>query len=98
MKPPLIYLIAGEASGDALGAGLIRSLRARRPDIRIAGIGGEAMQREGLRSLFPYSDLSIMGFLEVIPHIPALLKRLRETTFDILTRQPTAVITIDSPG
>ncbi len=98
MKPPLIYLIAGEASGDALGAGLIRSLRARRPDIRFAGIGGEAMQREGLRSLFPYSDLSIMGFLEVIPHIPALLKRLRETTFDILTRQPTAVITIDSPG
>jgi lipid-A-disaccharide synthase len=98
MKPPLIYLIGGEASGDALGAGLMRSLRAAQPDIRFAGIGGEAMQREGLDSLFPYTDLSIMGFLEVVPHIPALLKRLRQTAHDIAARQPAAVVTIDSPG
>jgi lipid-A-disaccharide synthase len=98
MKPPLIYLIGGEASGDALGAGLMRSLRAAQPDIRFAGIGGEAMQREGLKSLFPYADLSIMGFLEVVPHIPALLKRLRQTALDIAAKQPAAVVTIDSPG
>jgi lipid-A-disaccharide synthase len=98
MKPPLIYLIGGEASGDALGAGLMRSLRAAQPDIRFAGIGGEAMQREGLKSLFPYTDLSIMGFLEVVPHIPALLKRLRQTALDIAAKQPAAVVTIDSPG
>jgi len=98
MKPPLIYLIAGELSGDALGAGLMRSLRAAQPGICFAGIGGEAMQREGLTSLFPYSDLSFMGFLEVVPHIPALLRRLRETALDIAAKQPEAVVTIDSPG
>jgi lipid-A-disaccharide synthase len=98
VQPPLIYLIAGEASGDALGAGLMRSLRAARPGILFAGIGGEEMQREGLKSLFPYSDLSIMGFLEVVPHIPVLLKRLRQTTLDIGAKQPAAVVTIDSPG
>jgi lipid-A-disaccharide synthase len=96
--PPLIYLIAGEASGDALGAGLMRSLRAAQPGILFAGIGGEEMQREGLTSLFPYSDLSIMGFLEVVPHIPVLLKRLRQTTLDIGAKQPAAVVTVDSPG
>jgi lipid-A-disaccharide synthase len=96
--PPLIYLVAGEASGDALGAGLMRSLRAIRPGIRFAGIGGEAMRQEGLTSLFPYGDLSIMGFSEVLPHIPALLRRLRETTSDVAARQPVAVVTIDSPG
>jgi lipid-A-disaccharide synthase len=98
MRPPLIYLIAGEASGDALGAGLMRSLRAAQPGIRFAGIGGEAMQREDLRSLFPCSDLSIMGFLEVVPHIPALLRRLRETALDIVAKQPAVIVTIDSPG
>jgi lipid-A-disaccharide synthase len=96
--PPLIYLVAGEASGDALGAGLMQSLRALRPGIRFAGIGGEAMRHEGLTSLFPYGDLSIMGFSEVLPHIPALLRRLRETTSDIAVRQPAAVVTIDVPG
>jgi lipid-A-disaccharide synthase len=98
MRPPLIYLIAGEASGDALGAGLMRSLRAAQPGIRFAGIGGEAMQREDLRSLFPCSDLSIMGFLEVVPHIPGLLRRLRETALDIVAKQPAVIVTIDSPG
>jgi lipid-A-disaccharide synthase len=97
-KPLLIYLVAGEASGDALGAGLMQSLRALWPGLRFAGIGGEAMRLEGLTSLFPYGDLSIMGFLEVLPHIPALLKRLRETAVDIAARQPIAVVTIDSPG
>ena len=98
MSGPLIYLIAGEASGDALGADLMRGLKAQRPDIRFAGIGGKTMQREGLASLFPYDELSIMGFLEVVPHIPALLRRLRETAIDIHEKQPDAIVTIDSPG
>jgi lipid-A-disaccharide synthase len=98
MKPLLIYIIAGEASGDALGAGLMRSLLTAQPGIRFEGIGGETMQRMGLKSLFPYSDLSIMGFLEVVPHIPALLKRLRQTVLDIVAKQPAAVVTIDAPG
>ena len=71
------------------------------PDIRFAGIGGEAMQREGLKSLFPYTDLSIMGFLEVVPHIPALLRKTdcARTALDIAhAKQPAAIVTIDSPG
>ncbi len=98
MIMPLLYLIAGEASGDALGAGLMRELRALRPEIHFAGIGGEAMQREGLKSLFPYSDLSIMGFSEIVPHIPKLLRHIRETVQDIAKKQPAAIVTIDSPG
>jgi lipid-A-disaccharide synthase len=98
MNSPLIYLVAGEASGDALGADLMRGLKAQQPDVQFAGVGGEAMQREGLKSLFPYSELSIMGFLEVVPHIPALLRRLREVALDIAAVQPAIVVTIDSPG
>lgn len=98
MKSPLIYLVAGEPSGDALGAGLMRGLRVDLPDIRFAGIGGAAMQKEGLESLFPYNELAIMGFAEVVPHIPKLLKRIKQTHADITEKRPAAVITIDSPG
>lgn len=98
MRTPCLYLIAGEASGDLLGAGLIRSLRERAPHIRIEGVGGPLMEAEGLASLFPYTDLSIMGFSEILPHLPKLLRRLRETRAHIEALQPDAVITIDSPG
>jgi lipid-A-disaccharide synthase len=98
MSGPLIYLIAGEASGDALGANLMRGLRQLEPLAHFAGIGGEAMQKEGLQSFFPYSELSIMGFMEVVPHIPAMLRRIRETALDIAEKQPAAIVTIDSPG
>ena len=64
---PLIYLIAGEASGDVLGARLMRAIAARRPDATFAGIGGEAMAAQGLTSLFPMSELALMGLLEVLP-------------------------------
>jgi lipid-A-disaccharide synthase len=98
MKAPLIYLVAGEASGDALGSGFMRALKTLQPDARFSGIGGEAMQREGLQSFFPYSELSLMGFMEVVPHIPAMLRRIRETAQDIAQKQPSVVVTIDSPG
>jgi lipid-A-disaccharide synthase len=98
MSAPLIYLIAGEPSGDALGAGLMRALKLAQPDIKFAGIGGDAMQHEGLSSLFSYRELSIMGFLEIVPHISKLLQRIQETAQDIAKKQPAAVVTIDSPG
>lgn len=98
MSTPPIYIIAGEPSGDALGAGLMRALKAAAPDVRFEGIGGEAMQAEGLKSIFPYRELSVMGFLEILPHIKKLLKRITETAEDICSKQPSAVITIDSPG
>ena len=94
----LIYIIAGEASGDVLGARLIGALRKARPDLSFAGIGGERMAEQGLQSLFPYRELALMGLLEVLPRIRQLKRRLAETEADILKRQPTLLVTIDSPG
>ncbi len=94
----LIYLIAGEQSGDVLGARLMRAIAARRPGLCFAGIGGDAMAAEGLTSLFPLRDLALMGLLEVLPRLRHLKRRLRETVADITTRRPDVVVTIDSPG
>ncbi len=95
-----IFIIAGEASGDRLGGSLISSLRHISVGVTldIAGIGGEWMKREGLTSLFPMDELSLMGFVEIIPHIPRLLKRIHETVEVIELAQPDVVVTIDSPG
>jgi lipid-A-disaccharide synthase len=95
---PLIYLIAGEASGDAIGSRLMHALAARRPDMEFAGIGGEAMAAQGLASLFPMRDLALMGLLEVIPRLRDLKARLNQTVADIGARRPAVVVTIDSPG
>ncbi len=95
---PLIYLVAGEASGDVLGARLIAALRTRRPDLAFAGIGGEQMASQGLASLFPLRDLALMGLLEVLPRLHHLRRRLRQTIADIAARRPNVVVTIDSPG
>jgi lipid-A-disaccharide synthase len=95
---PLIYLIAGEQSGDQLGARLMRAILRRRPDTTFAGIGGTAMAAEGCTSLFPMSDLSLMGLLEILPRIPKLKRRIRETAADIAAKRPDVVVTIDSPG
>ena len=93
----LVYLVAGESSGDQLGANLIRALK-KWDDLNFTGIGGPAMAQEGLQSLFPMSDLSLMGIIEIIPHIPRILKRLKQTEEDILSKKPDVVVTIDSPG
>jgi lipid-A-disaccharide synthase len=94
---PLIYVVAGEASGDALGAGLIRALRAETEGaVRIAGIGGDQMAAEGLESLFPISEMAVMGIFEILPRAPKLLGRIKQTVADIQARQPAAVVTIDS--
>lgn len=95
----LIYIIAGEPSGDALGARLMLALRQRcGGTIQFAGIGGEAMTAAGLTSLFPMEELSIMGLAEVLPSLWRILRRVRQTQEDIHQRQPVAVITIDSWG
>lgn len=98
-EAPLVYLIAGEPSGDALGARLMAALKEKTGGtIRFAGIGGPRMIEQGLESLFPMEELSLMGFVEVLPHIPNLLGRIKQTVTHILRVRPTAVITIDSPG
>jgi len=95
----MVYIIAGEPSGDVLGAHLIRAMKAASPTpIIFFGIGGERMAEEGLRSLFPYHDLAVMGFSELLPHLLMLLARIEQTVDDIRSKSPDAVITIDSPG
>ena len=94
----LAYLIAGESSGDVLGGRLMAALRARVPDIRFAGVGGERMAEAGLQTLFPMRELALMGLAEVLPNIRRLARRLDETTADITARRPDVIVTIDSPG
>ncbi|HEY8610311.1 MAG TPA: lipid-A-disaccharide synthase [Roseomonas sp.] len=95
---PLLYVVAGEASGDVLGARLIARLRVLRPGLSFAGIGGERLAEQGLESLFPMRELALMGLLEVLPNLRSLARRMNQTVEDITTRRPTAVVTIDSPG
>ncbi|HVI53017.1 MAG TPA: lipid-A-disaccharide synthase [Candidatus Sulfotelmatobacter sp.] len=96
---PLIYLIAGEPSGDLLAARLMAALRdLTGGNVRFAGIGGEAMRDEGLDSLFPQADLAVMGLAEVLPRIPRILRRLRQTLADIEAKRPAVIVTVDSWG
>lgn len=90
------YLIAGEPSGDSLGARLMEALRRQDENACFFGVGGDGMQDAGLHSLFNISDLAVMGITEVIPSIPRVLRRIRETVEDIVRVQPDVVITIDS--
>lgn len=97
-RPPTIFLIAGEPSGDALGGALMAALARRLGGhVHFCGVGGEAMIGQGLASLFPMSDLSVMGLAEVLPRLPLLLRRIRETVAAVRARKPDIVITIDAP-
>ncbi|CAM5443733.1 lipid-A-disaccharide synthase [Frigidibacter albus] len=93
----LLFLIAGEASGDRLGAALMAGLKQLDPEMRFAGVGGPAMQAEGLQSLFPMEELSVMGLLEVLPKYRALKRRIVETAQAVTDLAPAALIGIDSP-
>jgi lipid-A-disaccharide synthase len=94
----LVYLVAGEHSGDVLGARLMAALRQMRPDLTFCGVGGPRMTAEGLASLFPMHELAVMGLLEVLPRIRHLNRRLNETAADVAARRPDVLVTIDSPG
>ncbi len=94
----LLYLVAGEQSGDEIGARLMAALARQRPDLRFAGIGGAGMVMQGLERRFPLDELALMGFLEVLPRLRRLRRILTETATDIGALRPAAVVTIDSPG
>lgn len=98
ITPRVIWLLAGEASGDVLGAHLMQALYARDPHLIFVGIGGPRMEALGLTSLFPMSDLAVMGLVEVLPRIRQLSQRLNEAINDVVLRQPDLIVTIDSPG
>lgn len=98
-RPRHLMLIAGEPSGDALGAQLMAAFKTLPgPPIRITGMGGSGMEAEGLTSLFSISDTSVMGLKEIAPKVPVILKRVRQLTEIAMADRPDAVVLIDSPA
>lgn len=96
---PLIYLLALEPSGDALGAKLMTALRtATRGEVQFAGVGGNQMGRQGLSTLFAPDELAILGLFEVLPKARLVFRRVKEVLADIERRQPDILVTIDSWG
>ncbi|MCK2185306.1 lipid-A-disaccharide synthase [Halomonas getboli] len=92
-----VYLVAGELSGDILGAGLMRELKARHSGVEFRGIGGPRMIEEGIDSRFPLETLSVMGLVEVLKHLPGLVRVRRTLRQDALDWRPDIVIGIDAP-
>lgn len=88
-------MVTGEPSGDLLGSRLMHALK-NEADVSFAGVGGESMQAEGMETLFPISDLAVMGIFEVIPHLPKILERIKQTLDDIEAKKPDIVVTVDS--
>ena len=97
MSAPRIFLVAGEASGDQLGAALMRALRAARPETVFSGVGGEAMAREGLVSLFPLENIAVMGLIPVLARLPRLVWRIAQTARAIVDQAPDCLVIIDAP-
>lgn len=93
----IIAIVAGETSGDILGAGLMRALRQYYPEAKFMGVCGPLMQAEGGESLFPMEALSVMGITEVLPKLPELFRLRRELVEHITAAAPAVCITIDSP-
>jgi len=96
-----LYFIAGESSGDFIGASLIKSLKDVNQDKRnidFYGVGGLRMEEVGINSLFPINQINLMGFLEVLPHLLKISKLIEKTVEDILSKNIDMLITIDSPG
>jgi len=97
MEPPVIGMVAGEPSGDNLGAHLMSALRRHLPGAKFTGIGGPRMQAAGFESIFPMEKLSVLGIVEVLKHLPELLGIRRRLAAYFLRERPSVFIGIDSP-
>ncbi|PZO66050.1 MAG: lipid-A-disaccharide synthase [Paracoccus denitrificans] len=92
-----VFLIAGEPSGDRLGAALMAGFRDLAPDTEFLGVGGPAMQAQGVDSIFPMSDLAVMGIAEVLPKYRTLKRRIQQAAAAVIASRPDVLVTIDSP-
>lgn len=98
MEPKRIFIVAGETSGDLLGAGLMSAVKEGiGGPVAFVGVGGSRMAEEGLKSLFPISDIAVMGLGPVLARLPLILRRIRETAEAAIAARPDAIVLIDSP-
>ena len=96
-RPLRVALVAGEASGDILGSGLMQAIKQRHPNAEFIGVGGARMEAEGLKSYFPMERLAVMGLVEVLGRLFELLGRRRQLARDLIAAQPDVFIGIDAP-
>jgi lipid-A-disaccharide synthase len=94
---PHVFLVAGEDSGDRLGAALIAAIKRRVPEARFSGVGGAQMTAQGVSSLFPLGDLAIVGIAAIAMGLPKILQHIRETADAVIAARPDVLVIIDSP-
>lgn len=92
-----VFLIAGEVSGDKLGASLMAGLRKLSPSVTFEGVGGELMEAQEMHSIFPMDELSVMGLVEILPKYFHFKRRIKQTAKAVIDAQPDVLVTIDSP-
>ena len=97
-RSSLVYIIAGEPSGDLLASRMMQSLRDKVPSIHFSGLGGETMIASGFESLFDISEISVMGIIEVLPKLRNIVRRLNQVVADIGNKSPDIIVTVDSWG
>ncbi len=98
-RGPLVFLVAGEPSGDQLGARLMAALKAESGGrVRFAGVGGPQMEAQGLASLYSIDELSVMGIVEVLPHLMTIYRRMKQTVAAAERARPDILVTIDAPN